>query len=640
MMLCDKLREYYFGQGLEYDCADYFGSHKDSDGYIFRVWAPNADSVKLVGDFSGWKDGVSMQKSDCGVWACRLTDTSFGDGSKYKYLITRGKKSVYKADPFAFYSECREHTASRFCDIACIENFDWTDADFKASQSDNRIYFHDDKAVPKPMNIYELHAGSWRRHPDGSEYTWHELADELSEYLPEMGYTHLELMPITEYPFDGSWGYQVTGYFAPTSRYGTPSDFASFVNKMHSVGIGVFLDWVPAHFTKDEHGLYEFDGGPLYEYQGKDRQENRGWGTRCFDLGRSEVRSFLISSAIFWLQKYHIDGLRVDAVASMLYLDYGRLPGEWNPNPDGTNINYDAVEFFGMLSHAVHERCPDAYLIAEESTAFPNVTKRHGLGFNLKWNMGWMNDTLAYIQSDPYFRSGCHHNMTFAMSYAFSENYLLPISHDEVVHGKKSLLDKCNGDYGQKFDTLRAYMIYMMTHPGKKLLFMGCEFAPFSEWNESTSLEWFMLGYDRHNKFRDFVKTLNHFYLASPALWQNDGSWDGFEWIYADRVSDNVYAYKRRADDGRELIIVLNFAAKEYKGYGIPVKSGRYRILLSSDDARFGGAFEGEHKETRAKKTADGIFLPLDLPALSGQIIELCPTVKKSAVNKKQNQQN
>ncbi len=633
MLLCDNQREYFFGQGLEYDCADYFGAHRDGDSFIFRVWAPNADSVRLVGDFNYWQDGVSMQKSDCGVWSCRLQSASFRIGSRYKYLVTRNGRSVFKADPYAFYSECREHTASRFYDI---DLFEWTDSDFIDLQKDNRIYFKDDRAVPKPMNIYELHAGSWRRHRDGSEYSWSELADELAVYLPEMGYTHLELMPITEYPFDGSWGYQVTGYFAPTSRYGEPKEFAKFIDKMHSVGIAVFLDWVPAHFTKDEHGLYEFDGGPLYEYQGKDRQENRGWGTRCFDLGRSEVRSFLISSALFWLQKYHIDGLRVDAVASMLYLDYGRQPGEWNPNPDGTNINYDAVDFFRMLSHAVHERCPDAYLIAEESTAYPDVTKRHGLGFNLKWNMGWMNDTLAYIQSDPYFRSGCHHNMTFAMSYAFSENYLLPLSHDEVVHGKKSLLDKCSGDYSGKFDTLRTYMTYMMTHSGKKLLFMGCEFAPFSEWNENIALEWFMLGYDRHYKFREFIKTLNHFYIDHKELWEIDGSWEGFEWIYADRTSDNVYAYKRKSFDGSELIIVLNFSAKSYKGYGIPVAGkGRYRILLSTDDACFGGSFSGERKDLRAKETDNGWFIQPDLPKLSGQILKYCPPGRGPSKSKK-----
>lgn len=618
--LCDGYREYFIGQGLEYRAYEYLGAHADGDGYVFRVWAPGADKVYLTGDFNSWQDDCPMQKSECGIWACRIDGARFGVGSCYKYLVERNGSRVYKADPYAFYSECRSHTASRFFDI---DNFEWTDKAFIAKQQDNRIYFKDDRAVPKPMNIYELHAGSWKRHPDGSEYTWEELGDALSEYLPSMGYTHLELLPITEYPFDGSWGYQVTGYFAPTSRYGDPKGFARFIDRMHAIDIPVFLDWVPAHFTKDAHGLYEFDGGPLYEYQGADRQEHKDWGTRCFDLGRSEVRSFLISSAVFWLEKYHIDGLRVDAVASMLYLDYGRKPGEWNPNPDGSNINYDAVSFFKELSKAVHECKPDAFLIAEESTAYPNVTKRHGLGFNLKWNMGWMNDSLSYLQSDPYFRSGCHYNMTFAMSYAFSENYILPISHDEVVHGKKSLLDKCSGDYGQKFDTDRAYYVYMMTHSGKKLHFMGNEFAPFTEWNENTELEWFMLGYDRHYRFSEFVKALNHFYINHKELWEIDGSWEGFEWVYADKVNDNVYAYKRRDADGNELLIVLNFSANKYTKYGVPVpKSGKYQVKLNSDDVLYGGSTADANPAYKAVKVDDGYYLQLTLPPLSGQIIQ------------------
>ncbi len=615
----DEKREYYFGIGAERDCADYFGAHKTDDGVVFRVWAPNADAVYLAGDFNAWSADCPMRKSSGGVWAVLIDDGGFAEGSCYKYIIERNGSRVFKADPFAFWSECRERTASRFYDIS---RFEWTDGEWKRSISDNRFYFNEDRALPKPINIYEVHAGSWRRGKDGSEYNWHRLADELSEYVTEMGYTHVELLPITEYPFDGSWGYQTTGYYAPTSRYGEPKDFAYFVNRMHMSGIGVILDWVPAHFAKDAHGLYEFDGAPLYEYQGKDMQENKGWGTRCFDLGRSEVRSFLISNALFWLEKYHVDGLRVDAVASMLYLDYGKEAGEWNPNPDGSNINYRAVEFFRLLSEAVRTRCPDCMLIAEESTAYAGVTKRHGLGFTHKWNMGWMNDTLSYVATDPYFRSGNHYNMTFASTYAFCENYVLPISHDEVVHGKKSLLDKCFGSYEQKFATAKAYITYMMTHPGKKLMFMGCELALFREWTEKDELEWFMLGYDKHRSFREFVKRINHLYLSLPELWEVDGEQKGMEWVFADNRDDNIYVY-RRFDSAKNCITsVLNFSAVMRDKYSIPVnEAGYYKILLNTEDKKFGG--EGcSYRAKRAKKTAYGFAVELTLPALSGIIIQ------------------
>lgn len=608
MLLCDNQREYFFGQGLEYDCADYFGAHRDGDSFIFRVWAPNADSVRLVGDFNYWQDGVSMQKSDCGVWSCRLQSASFRIGSRYKYLVTRNGRSVFKADPYAFYSECREHTASRFYDI---DLFEWTDSDFIDLQKDNRIYFKDDRAVPKPMNIYELHAGSWRRHRDGSEYSWSELADELAVYLPEMGYTHLELMPITEYPFDGSWGYQVTGYFAPTSRYGEPKEFAKFIDKMHSVGIAVFLDWVPAHFTKDEHGLYEFDGGPLYEYQGKDRQENRGWGTRCFDLGRSEVRSFLISSALFWLQKYHIDGLRVDAVASMLYLDYSRQEGEWTPNERGGRENLEAIAFLQEMNVQTHGRFPGVLTIAEESTAWPGVCKPvcdGGLGFSMKWNMGWMNDTLRYCKEDPIYRKYHHDQMTFSLMYAFSENFVLPISHDEVVHGKGTVIGNAPGDLWQKFALARLLYSYMWAHPGKKLLFMGADIGQWKEWNFDTGLDWDLLQYDdTHGGLQRCVTDLNRLYREEKALHDLDFDERGFEWISCGRWEESVFAFMRKAEDWRDHIIVAaNFTPVPRRTFiGVPERVD-YQEIFCSDSPYYGGSGVGNGRRQAIDSPCDG----------------------------------
>ncbi|MDD4125830.1 MAG: 1,4-alpha-glucan branching protein GlgB, partial [Eubacteriales bacterium] len=453
--------------------------------------------------------------------------------------------------------------------------------------------------------------GSWKKHSDGSYYTYDELAEELSDYVLSMGYTHIEIMPVAEHPYDGSWGYQICGYYAPTSRFGNPRGFMRFVDAFHKKGLGVLLDWVPSHFPKDEHGLYEFDGSPLYEYQGADRMEHKGWGTRAFDVGRSEVRSFLISNAAFWIEKYHIDGLRVDAVASMLYLDYGREPGEWNPNPDGTNINRESVSFFKSLNGYIKREFPDVLMIAEESTSFPLVTHMNGLGFNLKWNMGWMNDTLSYIQTDSYFRSGTHNMMTFSLSYAFSENYVLPVSHDEVVHGKKSLIDKMFGDYEKKFACMRTYLGWMYAHPGKKLLFMGNEYAQFREWDYESQLEWFMLDYPRHREMLEFVRTLNKFYLANSELWQRDGEHGGFRWLDADRRNDNVFLFERVNDKGSRLVCAFNFSPVHRGIYPVPVyESGWYREVFSGEKGY-------NPKAVRARKTNAGYNITVELPPLS-----------------------
>ncbi len=613
----NNLAEYLFHEGTNFRSYDYMGAHRVGSSFVFRVWAPNADKVYLCGDFNSWRKSNPMKKaSKGGIWELTLpASAGFGVGSKYKYIIERNGSDFYKADPYVFFSETLAHTASIFYDI---EGYKWHDRGYLKKRAEYGKYLMSDIPISKPMNVYEVHLGSWKRHEDGSYYTYSELADELSDYVLEMGYTHIELLPIAEHPFDGSWGYQVCGYYAPTSRFGTPFDFMNFVDTFHQKGLGVILDWVPAHFPKDAHGLYEFDGGPCYEYQGEDRMEHKSWGTRVFDVGRNEVQSFLISNAMFWIEKYHIDGLRVDAVASMLYLDYDRKPGEWFPNEDGTNINKQSVAFFKKLNSTVHEHFPDVMMIAEESTAFPEVTYRSGLGFNMKWNMGWMNDTLSYMETDSVFRTGCHNKMTFSLVYAFGENYILPISHDEVVHGKKSLIDKMFGEYDNKFPQLRAYLSFMTAHPGKKLMFMGCEFAQFREWDYESSLEWFMLDYPKHKQTQQFVKELNHFYLSKPALWQRDRDYDGFKWLDANRGNDNVYIFERYDLRGRRLLCVFNFSPNRYTGYGIPAEAGTYTELFNTDEERFGGSGFVNAKSIRAKKAKSGNFyLNINLPAFS-----------------------
>lgn len=613
---------YYFHQGTSVRAFDYLGAHREGDAVVFRVWAPNADYVAVVGDFNGWNAGAAPMDrvTERGVWEARIGGIE--DGQKYKYFIRNGCREMQKADPYGFWMEKPPLTASVVYDI---EGYEWRDAGWMRYRKGK---FTREAVMRRPINIYEVHAGSWRRHKDGSYFSYTELAAELVTYVKQMGYTHVELMPLSEYPFDGSWGYQVCGYYAPTSRYGTPQELMAFVDTMHEAGIGVILDWVPAHFPKDAHGLYEFDGQPLYEYQGVDRMEHATWGTRCFDVGREEVQSFLISNAVYWVEKYHVDGLRVDAVASMLYLDYDRRPGEWVPNRYGDNKNLEAIAFFQKLNGFLARDYPDVMTIAEESTAWANLTHfdNGGLGFSLKWNMGWMNDTLDYIKEDPLWRKYHHNKINFSITYAFGEQYVLPISHDEVVHGKLSLLDRSPGEYTQKFAGTRTFLTYMMTHPGKKLLFMGCEYGPFREWDFSDELEWFLLNYDMHAAMQLFTADLNHFYLSQPPLWEKDGNWDGFKWIDADNCEQSIFSYRRIDESGKELIVLLNFTPVGYNDFLLAVPDkGIYEEVFNSDDRRYGGKGilnEGRFRTEPCMLRGYGDAIRIKVPPMSGVIFK------------------
>ena len=579
--------------------GDYLGSHKTETGWVFRVWAPHANQVYVTGDFCSWDcQSHPMNKiSGNGVWELEIAGLKTFDNYKYVICSHDGKK-VYKADMYANHFETRPGTASKLYDIS---GFKWTDASWMKKRAAADIF-------NSPMNIYEMHAGSWKRDEFGHELSYLQLADELIDYVADMGYTHIEFMPLTEYPYDKSWGYQVTGYFAPTSRYGTPHDLMTLIDKCHKRGIGVIMDWVPAHFPKDEMGLYEYDGQCLYEYEDPLKREHMDWGTRIFDYSKPEVASFLISSACHWADYYHIDGLRVDAVASMLYLDYGKKDGQWQPNKYGGNGNLEAVEFLKLLNTVIHNGRPGFCMIAEESTAWPLVTKpveNGGLGFDFKWNMGWMNDTLGYMSSPHEQRHDKQNMMSFSTSYAFSENFILPLSHDEVVHGKCSLIEKMPGFYDDKFANLRAYMAYMYTHPGKKLIFMGDEFAHFREWDESVSLDWLLLEFPMHRKFKDYIRELNRLYKREKCLYKLDCGYDGFSWISADDSNNSAYVYRRMDGCGNELTVLLNFSPYCIENYAVGAATGgRYRLILSSDDEKFGG-------QNRFKKSVTAEKIPM-----------------------------
>ena len=626
-------RSWLFHQGTNFTSYEFLGAHekRDEDGFLctFRVWAPSALSVSLISDRTGWDNEIPFERiPETGIWELSVHDGTPFEGTLYKYVIeSKDGAKRKKSDPFAFSGEYGGGKASR---VAKLPGDVWGDSGwmryrksiFDRSKETGRFY-------PAPMNIYEMHLGSWMTKDgcgtsDGEHYlNYREIAQRLAPYLLRMGYTHVEVLPVMEHPFDGSWGYQITGYYSPTSRFGTPSDFAFFVDYLHRCGIGVILDWVPAHFPKDETGLIEFDGTPLYEYQGEDRKEHRGWGTRFFDVGRTEVQSYLVSNALFWLREYHVDGLRTDAVASMLYLDYDRGPGEWFPNPDGGNENYEAIAFFRKLNTAVFAEFDDVLMIAEESTAWPKVTHpvtEGGLGFNFKWNMGLANDMFDYMMRDPVYRSSIHDKLTFPMFYAFSENFILPVSHDEVVHGKGSLIGKMFGAYDDKFSSMRAFLTYMMTMPGKKLTFMGCEFAQFREWDYENQLEWFMTDFPRHREMQTFVAELNRVYLSQPSLWEVDTSWEGFRWIDADDRDENLIIYRRIAADGDSVTVIVNFSPLTIVRRKIPTDSpGEYVTLINSASVRYGG---GEEKREE-KFTADGEnMISVDIPPLCGMILK------------------
>ena len=578
---------YLFHEGTNFKSYQILGAHlmeqENHRGVRFGVWAPNASWVSVVGDFNQWNVETNPMKKvkDSGVWD--LFVPKLTENQLYKYAIrTASGEIIYKSDPYAFYSEVRPQTASIVCDL---EGYSWEDDAWQSHKKEN-------SRNDKPMLIYEVHLGSWDRKEDESFFNYREMAYKLVDYAVDMGYTHIELMPVMEHPFDGSWGYQVLGYYAVTSRYGAPKDFMFFVDLCHQKGIGVILDWVPGHFPKDAHGLVRFDGTALYEHEDPRRGEHPQWGTLIYNYGRHEVQSFLISNVIFWLEYYHVDGFRVDAVTSMLYLDYAR--DEWLPNKYGGRENLEAADFLKRMNETVFSLYPNTLMIAEDSSQWPMVTaptSSGGLGFSYKWNMGWMNDTLKYTSMDPLFRKGNHNLLTFSLTYAFSENYILPLSHDEVVHGKHSLLEKMPGDYQQKFAGLRSLYGYMTAHPGKKLTFMGGEYGQFIEWKISDKLDWHLLDYAMHHKMKDYVKALNHFYLKNPCLWEDDNDWSGFQWISPNDCSQSVLAFMRKSrTPGEYIIAIINFTPvyrQEYR-IGVPKESG-FLEIFNSDDQSYGG---------------------------------------------------
>ena len=585
----------FFG-GTDSEAYRFLGAHRaqrgGEEGYLFRLWAPNAARVSVVGDFCGWDAGAfPMARGEHGLWEKFIPGLKQFDTYKYAVTSARGK-TVLKADPYAFHAETRPGTASKLYDLP---PYRWGDGAWRAGRASAPI----DRS---PLNIYEVHLGSWRRRENGDFYDYRSLAHDLADYVAGLGYNCVELMPVTEYPLDDSWGYQCTGYFAATSRYGTPEDLMYLIDHLHQKGICVILDWVPSHFCKDEHGLIDFDGTPCYEYADPLKREHAGWGTRVFDYGRGEVRSFLLSSAAFWLREFHVDGLRVDAVASMLYLDYGREDGNWTRNRNGGRENLEAIDFLRALNKTAYAINPNVLMVAEESTAWPLVTRPPqdgGLGFTLKWNMGWMNDMCHYLKLDPWFRQYHHKDITFSLMYAFSENFVLPISHDEVVHMKGSLRGKMPGDDRQQLAGVRAFTAYMLAHPGKKLTFMGAELGQWHEWDFASQLDWYLLENEKNQQLHRFFKDINAFYLSQSPLWDIDFSWEGFEWLVPDDNHNNVVVFLRRDRKGRELIAAVNFspvAQGEYR-FGVPPKK-RYREVFTTDCAEYGGTGEWRNEKT------------------------------------------
>lgn len=607
------LAQYLFHEGTNYKAHEYLGAHLQGKICTFRTWAPNAKQVFVTGDFCEWDTTVheAARITDGGIFECVVDGIKQFDNYKF-VIITNDGKEVLKADPYAFHSETRPNNASK---VYKVGKYKWQDSEWVKNRKN--------LSIDDPVNIYELHFSSWRKYSDGNVFSYEKMGDELLPYVKDMGYTHIELMPMSEYPYDKSWGYQVTGYYAPTSRYGTPDEFMHFIDRCHAEGIGVILDWVPAHFPKDEHGLYEFDGTCCYEYKSMKKREHAGWNTRIFDYGRNEVKSFLISSADYWFDKYHVDGMRVDAVAAMLYLDYDKENGQWEANEYGGNGNMEAVEFLKSLNDWIINNYKGAMMIAEESTSWPKITfpiEEGGLGFTYKWNMGWMNDTLLYISQDPLFRKGVHSSLTFSFTYAFSEKYILPISHDEVVHGKGSLFQKMPGTISQKYSNMRAYVGYMYAHPGKKLSFMGNEIAQETEWNEEEELQWKLLATKPHLIYRDFVRTLNEFYLTQPALWEQDTCFEGFDWASCGDDENNVISFYRIDKKGNKLLIVCNFSSNIHEDYKIGVKNkGVYNEIFSTDAVAFGGSGVSNGKITAKAGAMHGCkqHLVIDLPALS-----------------------
>ena len=612
-----SLDKYLFHEGKNFRTYEFLGSFLDGDQCTFRVWAPHAQAVFVSGDFCGWEPTVHelTRINNEGIFEGTVSNVRPYDSYKYVIKASDGRM-LWKADPYARHAQTRPESASKVYED---QNYLWKDETWLKQRS---IPFQ------QPMNIYEVHLGSWKHGENGEFLSYRQLADTLIPYVKQMHYTHIELLPITEFPYDPSWGYQVTGYFAVTSRFGTPDDFKYLIDKAHQNGIGVILDWVPGHFTKDEYGLYEFDGECCYEYSDERKKEHKSWGTRVFDYGRGEVCSFLFSSACYWIEQFHLDGLRVDAVSSMLFLDYDRPQHLAAKNIYGGNENLEVLDFFKTLNYYVQENYPGVMMIAEEATAYPKITtpiQDGGLGFHFKWNMGWMNDSLDYIEENPIYRQWSHNKLTFSMCYAFVENFILPISHDEVVHLKKSLLDKFPVGYDDKFSNYKTFLGYMFAHPGKKLTFMGTEIPQFIEWDENKELDWMLLDFPSHYNAHRFVQELNQYYRKTPALWQQDGGWEGFEWHVVDDASHNVFAFSRKAADGQEVLVISNFSGENWEQYSIGFYDERsYKMALNSDAKKFGG--QGiVNRNLKTKQQQCGEFpytLQLTIPAFSTMYLE------------------